>query len=543
MATNRFGRAILALAVWATLVAAPAFAQEKVKPAVQAAEDKKLPVADHTRYGNLVTAGYATPGSPMSAKIKAIDGNILGGTVYYAVFRRTGRAGDTWGVRANFDSSFVEGENIRRAVSPHLDTEAEYLYLYQVVNDRAIHDPMFNKPKGEIPAVVDEQDKYTKDIASFSLRLVVDPRHITSWGYFSDTGFALRVAKENQPNVPVIMAVSSHPSIGDVLPPKNYRPWAPSKRLDTRSGFGVSSDTEGLNENQGLLKQRVKGVRFVNFGEVTKQGGLKPDFVQILVLDTPLPLIDADRAYADEPARAIFRVDWQKVPVPEAEHSVVFGFTTDLPPINQPIRIKDPEASAVVAAVAADADREFRPVADDEADATGVAPAVGVAAGAAAIPSPRVGGEAAVAAPGGGVLSPAFGGGATGFPGGGGGGLPLGGAIGTLGAARPTSSGGGGGLGGGRGDTGGEQVQSQVPTITNTNNNILTNQQWQAQLQAQIQAQIQAQLQKQSQSNDNRNGGDCDVIPEPATMVLGLLSLPGLWFYYRRRNAAALPAA
>lgn len=524
--------ALLAMAA-ALIGIATATAQEAAAPM------KKAGVADYVRPGNLVVAGYATPGSPMSAKIKTIDGNVIGGTVYYAVYRRTGRTGDAWGIRGNFDSTFVEGENIRRGVSPHLDTEAEYLYLYQVVNDRAIHDSAFNLPKEVIGAVDQNTTKYTKDIASFSLRLIVDPRHITSWGYFTETGFSLRVTKEMQANTSIRMAVSGHPSIADALPAKNYRPWAPSKRLDTGNhGFGVSTDTEGLGENQNLLKERVKGVRFANYGEAAKQGGLKPDLVQILVLDTPGSMIDTARGIADEPARAIFRADWRQTAIPEGEHSVVFGFTSDLPPVNQPIRIKDPEASAIVPAVGADVDREFRPAFDDDAAAGGIAPAVGVgaavgaAAGAVSIASPRAAGEAGLAPAGGGVLSPVLGGGMSGGWGGGGGG-PLGGALGALGAARPAST--GSGQGGGTGDSGGQQNQSQVPTITNTNNNVLTNQQQQAQLQAQIQAQIQAQLQKQF---NNNGGGSCcngNVVPEPGTMLLGLLGLPGLWFFYRRK--------
>ncbi len=530
MATQLCGRSLVTLALLAvggTLAGAtPAVAQEKTDPA------KKLSVSDYVRPSNLVVAGYATPGSPMSAKIKTIDGNILGGTVYYAVYRRTGRAGDAWGIRGNFDSTFVEGENIRRGVSPHLDSDAEYLYLYQVVNDRALHDPALNKKGAVIPGNFDPNNKYTRDIASFSLRLIVDPRYITSWGYFSETGFSLRVHSENQGKSDFTMAVSGHPSIADALPVKNYRPWAPSKRLDTgKTGFAVSTDTEGLGENPNLLKNKVTGVRFANYGETAKKGGAKPDYVQLLVMDTPTPMLDAARAVADEPARGIFRADWRKLPIPEGEHSVVFGFTSDLPPINQPIRIKDPEASAVAAAVGADVDREFRPVADDEAEGTDIAPAVGVGAGAVAIASPQMARDVGVAPPGGGVLTPLIGGGYSGFGGGSGG--PLGGAVGAIGAARPSVSGGGGQLGGG-GDQGGTQNQSQVPTITNTNNNTLTNQQQQAQLQVQIQAQVQAQLQ-----NMFNNNGHGNVVPEPTGLLLGLFGLPGLWFIYRRKTAAA----
>lgn len=131
---------------------------------------------------------------------EAGTGRILGGTIYFAVFQNTGKAGDALGIRENFNSVFVEGENIRKEVSPAFDTEAEFLYLYQVVNDRAIHDPKLNKanPAGIMTAANPQNDKInlTEDIASFSLGLTCDPRYITSWGYFADTGFSIRVLAE-----------------------------------------------------------------------------------------------------------------------------------------------------------------------------------------------------------------------------------------------------------------------------------------------------------------------------------------------------------
>ena len=537
---NRFHRQSLRVGLIAAVVAltgvATGFAQEKVEPA------KKLAAADFVKPGNLLMAGYATPGSPMSAALKLADGNLsstpLGATIYYAVYQRgTGnRAADAWGVRANFDSSFVEGVNFRQGVSPPLDTEAEYLYLYQVVNDRAIHDPALAKVKGVVGAVDQNTTNLTKDIESFALRLVVDPREITSWGYFTASGFSLNVLNEEKPAETIQMAVSGHPSIAKVLPPKNYRPWAPAKAIDrSKTAMTIAADNQNLDKNQNLVKEMIKGVRQVNFGEATAKGGMAPHRVQILVLDTPASILDANRDYNELPARAIFRVDWDQ-PIPEGKHSVIFGFTSRIRPSIQPIVIKDPIASRKFPTTGAEVENDFRPVAYDE----GVEPAadasvVGVKGGAPNIPSPQDSGPASVGVAGGGLLSGGISGGSTsGFGGGGGG--PLGGGIGAIGAARP-ATGGGGGQGDGGGDSGGEQNQSQVPTITNTNNNVLTNQQQQAQLQAQLQAQIQAQLQKQF--NNNSNGGHCpgNVVPEPTTMLLGLFGLPGLWFFCRRKSA------
>ena len=52
----------------------------------------------------------------------------------------------------------------------------------------------------------DPRDLNTTDIASYSLKLSVDPRYITSWGFFRDAAFTAQVpvmAKKN-PNPSVM---------------------------------------------------------------------------------------------------------------------------------------------------------------------------------------------------------------------------------------------------------------------------------------------------------------------------------------------------
>lgn len=63
---------------------------------------------------------------------------IMGGTVYFAVFRNTGLLeGDTFGTgMKDFDAKFEAGRSFKDSMSPRYDTRAKYLYLYQVVNDR-----------------------------------------------------------------------------------------------------------------------------------------------------------------------------------------------------------------------------------------------------------------------------------------------------------------------------------------------------------------------------------------------------------------------
>src|SRR5205823_3281832 len=98
-------------------------------------------------------------------KAAALDEKAIGVTIYFMVLdRKTGRKGgygDSWGVGIrDFDATFVSGRNNDRE---RLDADARYLYMYQIVNDR----------EGTKAAV--------KDV---TVRIVVDPRLITSWGHF-----------------------------------------------------------------------------------------------------------------------------------------------------------------------------------------------------------------------------------------------------------------------------------------------------------------------------------------------------------------------
>src|SRR6185295_5765825 len=86
---------------------------------------------------------------------------------------------------------------------------------YQIVNDRGL-DP---NPGGVAFAATN--DLATSEIASFSLRLVVDPRYITSWGHFKDAGFTVVApdrsikgdvrASADGVEAKIRMAVSSNP--------------------------------------------------------------------------------------------------------------------------------------------------------------------------------------------------------------------------------------------------------------------------------------------------------------------------------------------
>src|SRR5207249_433811 len=79
--------------------------------------------------------------------------------------------------------------------------------------------------------------------------------------------------------------------------------------------------------------------------------GKEPEFVQLMYLSAEeqaaLPLAGAVDAVDDDITRAMFRVDWAKANLlKQGNRSVVFGFTTDLPPVSSSIRIDTPKSAA-----------------------------------------------------------------------------------------------------------------------------------------------------------------------------------------------------
>ena len=117
--------------------------------------------------------GYTLPGSLGEPQGKPVEGKPaarqekdgLGATVLYGVFDRAeGRPGDVFntGIPA-LEEQFVPGKDAAGQVGARkLDTNARYLYLYQVINDSG-------------------RDSVVK---TTTIRLLVDPQLITSWGYF-----------------------------------------------------------------------------------------------------------------------------------------------------------------------------------------------------------------------------------------------------------------------------------------------------------------------------------------------------------------------
>jgi hypothetical protein len=213
--------------------------------------------------------------------------------------------------------------------------------------------------------------------------------------------------------------------------------------------------------------------------------------------------------------RAVFYDVEGDIPVRQGERSVLFGFTSNFPPMFEAARLRGSEfakAAAVADAVAAgpanlrvDADEVPTPVAFEQssAPATGIGTVTG-----------SLGGESTVGSSGGSLGS----GGVPGF------------------------SGLGGGLSGSAGSTGnGQQAQAQqqqqqpVPTPTPTptpNNNTVTV----IVAQQQQQKQQQQQQQQQEQENETPNTPPGNVVPEPASLASALLGVPFLFLFIRRKK-------
>ncbi len=478
-----------------------------------------------------VRMGYTRPGYPDDklddkGNIRPVawdddfKGKLIGGTVYFMVLERKGTAGDVWGTGlANFDSRFLEGKSFTSSYSPALDTNARYLYLYQVVNDRGL-DP---RPGVILPAAA--RDFPTEAIGVAQVKLIVDPSYITSWGYFKNTAFTAVVPDRNPggdvrpvaegASADIRLACSSNPSVLSELPNKRYRPRSPAYELGPlQRTFGIGSGNLNLKDAFAFQQLKKKeGVALVGWENNILQAAdtaKEPQFAQIVTgtnLEKGLPAMEGE-----DMGTAVFRVDFRSKSLMQlGHHSTLFGFTSDLPPTDEPVLIKEPEDAKQRGG------EGIRPVAAGQ-EGEGIVPAA--APGIVPTPAPPPAGGADIAP----AAALGFGdvGGQQLTTGGGvGGAAPAAGAI---GGARPPGGGiSGGGFGGGTGGSEGSGSQQQEPTINF--NATLINQQ----------SQNQSQWQNQSQSQCCNNG---NVIPAPAAIILGLLGLPALLLVQRRRRPA-----
>jgi hypothetical protein len=601
--------------------------------AQEAKKDKAPDDKPEVRRSSIAVSGYTRPGNP-DDKITddgevirrvGFDGEglkkfkIMGGTVYFAVFKNTGLVeGDTFGTGlASFDAKFETGRSFKDSMSPRYDKKAKYLYLYQIVNDRTL-DPRINQVKGQKgggvswpvfdPKKVDPKamPPLTEDIASFSLKLITDPRYITSWGHFRDSSFAANVVDVDGAGKPVKnivddgkgnkvekgdkiihLAFSYLPAIVTELSNPAFGRRARSYSLGVlETGFGVDQGSLNIKDSKayGDIKliadqggpDKTVWASFAEHILKATDAVREPEYVQLMYLSSEEraalegnPLIPGSELFDDEITRAIFRVDFRKANLlKEGSRSVVFGFTTDLPPTSAPVRIDTSKAAALSEGMrlANYFSEEGMARGIGAGQGTGIALTAGGADGAAlALSLGTALGAAASPVPGSEPGVPGFAPGFAGMTGGmsGLGGTTTGGGGGGIGL--PAMSGGysragGGGFGGGTGSSQGTPTQTQGQTGTQSGtqtgtqsgsqtinfNATLTNTQTQNQAQSQFQIQAQAQLQLQNQNNHpghghpghhGHHGHHGHVVPAPASLLLGLLGFPGLLLLRRRKNA------
>jgi hypothetical protein len=254
--------------------------------------------------------------------------------------------------------------------------------------------------------------------------------------------------------------------------------------------------------------------------KVGEKGGNNPDFVQLMYSGFN-DLVPPDVATTG--GETTFRADFRgKNVLGLGDQSVLFGFTTDLPPTDDKVRIEDPEAAKQAQGMGEDP-QEAVEVADVQFVAFRMQGQAASATGTAPTPTPS--GTMAM----GSGMSTMGGGAGAGTAGGAGGGFPMAGGIGS--AIPGIFGGGGGGLAGtGTGTQSQQQPQNQNQNQTPNININITN------TNSQNQQQSQQQQQQQQQSQNQSNGGG--VVPAPPALLLGLLGLPALFLLRRREEPA-----
>jgi uncharacterized protein (TIGR03382 family) len=562
-------------------------AQDKDKDKDQPKKDgdkgvEVLPNPPRVKNKGPLVSGYTRPGYPNDvmedgkliqvAQKKDYKGRLLGGTVYYAVYERPDVglvAGDTFGTGiANIDDAFREGRGGAGNFSPGFDTTARYLYVYQLVNDRGL-DP----PKGEIVFAA-FNDPSTEPIITTTVKLLVEPQDITSWGHFKNMGFSAKVpdrslkgniimVADGQPALTDI-AFSSFPAVLAALPNHEYLSLSPAQNLgELKNNFQVNQSNLNLKQTKAFdqLTRLVADNDALpwqkNMVQVSN-GGVDPFLVDIVPADTANPNNTTpalkDRQAANQSPitktmpRAYLKVDWSKDKVVNlGEQSVIFGFTSNYPPVQEMVRIisKPKEAKAgaggangQVAFVEQGGEAEGPIQLVAAVDGVGPGAGAGQVVGPGTVPTP-IPSRAATGGfgPVGGMGGQMPGGG--GFPGGGGG--FGGGGIPGFGTGAGSGGGSGGGTGGGGNTQGqsGSQQQNQTPSQNGNQNQFQDVSLNVINAQAQFQQQQQQQKQKQDQNQNNNcccNNGN--VVPEPAAIFLAVLGLPALVLVLRRRKVA-----
>jgi len=521
--------------------------------------------------------GYTRPGYPPSdpnaAPVRPVaeergPRGPIGGTVYFEVFdqeKGEGLPGDPWssGIKG-IAAGFVPGSDQSLTTSsPKLDTSARYLYLYQTINDRGAD---------------------SGNIKMSTVRLLIDPQYITSWGHFSfrtekeggkaeirGVSFTFE-GKENK----VVPVSTANADVSD----RFYRDPAPHYPVPKSLGLGeiplVDRDVAvaDAGADPGRAPERVVLMRSADFegsaprdrrlpvvslysyysdlayrpyglGQTTTLYNAPPLIYSNLISPDYRPLgmvssvsyLPAYTAYAGAVASTVpfprtsqdwnrspaVRAFWLNAPLAPGQRSTIWGFTSNYPPVYDDVRLRG--NPALVNRLVDELGADVRPAnlrADGEVP-TPVAP-VAFESGGGGGATGSVGGLMS-------GTSPSSGGGGGGMAGG------RGGASG--GGAGGGAS--GGGLGGGGTSGGGSGSGSGLPSQTTG-----------TQTQPQAQAQAQITNIRITVNNNNSNGNCChnnmggppgQTVPEPAAFVAAALGMiPFAFLLFRRRPATVVPA-
>jgi hypothetical protein len=410
--------------------------------------------------------GYTRPGSPSDrvvgskliyAALEEDGKNGIGGTVYFMVLSLDrGHVGDPWATGlTDLNKTFQPGIDLQGLSSPGLDTSARYLYLYQVVNDRKTLTP----------------------IQSQSIRLLVHPAEITSWGHFPNLGFS--IPGKNGVMTPVSAVIQG---VADTNEGKMYQEMAPAIKEPLAYGLRAIRPSK-----PAAAKEKKE--------EVDRDPAREPDHVMLMVN------WDVEEEFVAGPRHAFtFVASWNPDNVLKpTERSPIFGYTSNLPPTHTKTGKKGPvmkgggirpAAAELAYPVSTNGDPKG-PIHFVAADGgSGMRSAIGT------VPTPTPQGAGGS---GPGVLGSLGGNG----PGGGAGAGFPGAAVGAAGTPGLTTATPGGGIAG----TSGGSTQPATQSLT------------------------QNQTQQQSDGGD---GGQ--VVPEPPAALLALLGLPVLVLLLRRKT-------
>ncbi|MGF1580108.1 MAG: hypothetical protein ACFCD0_12165 [Gemmataceae bacterium] len=257
--------------------------------------------------------GFTRPGTPnddlgggeirLVADTEEGRQNGIGTTVYFTVLERTENVDDVWGTNLpEFASAFKPGLDFSGTSSPGLDTSAQYLYLYQTVNDRGTLSP----------------------IRSTSIKLIVEMKDITSWGYFSGVGFATEGTANVKRNVRKVRPVSYGNIVARERADRIYRDKAPFIPINKRF-FLTQVPTRRGQQAPG----DENGNKILRIQWDPLDPAINPDYVILLNRSD----------FKDK--RPSFRAIWsEKNAIEKDRRSTVFGFTSNLPPTLEPVRVR-----------------------------------------------------------------------------------------------------------------------------------------------------------------------------------------------------------